>query len=93
MGKAERKELLLDFMAEHPLALPPLSWYRNLKIHRDMTFSRDTVDNYLEEFVDQGYVARVDKEALDTGQIETVDKSESRAYYIITDAGIEAVRE
>jgi hypothetical protein len=91
MGKDERRRLLLEFMAEHPLALPPLSWYRNMKIHRDMTFSRDTLDNYLEEFVDEGLVARVHKEGLDKGEIEPVDDEDYRAYYIITDEGLEAV--
>ena len=81
--------LLLNFMAEHPLALPPLTWYRNLKIHRDMTFSQDTLNNYLEEFVDEGLAARVDKEAMDSGQVQTVDDDDYRAYYIVTDRGIE----
>ena len=91
MGKDERRMLLLEFMAEHPLALPPLSWYRNLKIHRNMTFSRDTLDNYLDQFVEEGLAARVDKEALDRGKIQHVEDESYRAYYIITDKGFDEV--
>lgn len=93
MTKEDRKQLVLGFMEEHPLALPPTVWYRNLRLHRTVTFSKDSLGNYFKEFVEQGLVARVDKEALDKGQIKTISDDDYRAYYIITDSGREYLRD
>jgi hypothetical protein len=88
MTKEDRKRVVLRFLVEHGLALPPLAIHRNLKFHQGITFGRASVDNYLEEFVEDGYVRRVDPEKL--GERELVDipgGRENRAYYIATDSG------
>lgn len=87
MGKEERRQVVLSFLNEHPLALPPKIIYRNLRLHRQITFSEDSVENYLEEFVEEGLVDRIEKEPLDDGRIEQADDDYSRAYYLITDEG------
>lgn len=93
MGKDDRRDLVLGFMAEHSLALPPTAWYRNLRIHRTVTFGKDSLRNYLDEFVEEGLAARVDKEALDNGEVRPISEDEYRAYYIITDKGQERVND
>lgn len=91
MVKEDRRRLVLEFMSEHPLALPPTVWYRNLSVHRTVTFGKDSLRNYLDEFVDEGLVERVNKEDLDGGDITPVSDDEYRAYYLITDSGREEV--
>jgi hypothetical protein len=89
MGKAERKQVVLEFMASKGLALPPGAIFRNLKLHQGITFSEDSVENYLSEFVEDGLVERIRKQPLDDGEIEPASEDE-RAWYLITEAGIEA---
>jgi DNA-binding PadR family transcriptional regulator len=86
MGKEERKELVLQFLGEHPLALRPIDVFRNLRLHRQITFSSDSVERYLDEFVDEGLVTRVNPHALEDAKIEEAGTGD-RAYYIITDKG------
>ena len=93
MTKEERQEVVLRFMAEHDLAFPPKVLYRNLKLKRGITFRYSTVNNYLEEFVELGFVRRVYPQPLEAGEIKDVpdgDSDDVRANYIITDAGREA---
>lgn len=86
MGKEDRKRLVLEFMEEYPLALPPRAIYRNMKLLWSVTFSWRSTQTYLDEFEDEGLVMRVEKGPLDDGEV--VEASEdSRAYYLITDAG------
>lgn len=88
MGKEDRRRVVLDFMGEHPVALRPAELYRNLRFHRRITFSKESVDNYIEEFVDEGLVLRVKPQALEMGKIEEAP-ADQRAYYIISDDGKE----
>lgn len=92
MTKAERKRLVLQFMEEHPLALTPKLLFRNLKLHRGITFGEASVLNYLQELDHEGLIVRVKKEELDNGKIVEADKDD-RAYYIITDAGRDSLRD
>jgi hypothetical protein len=89
MTKEERQDVVLRFMAEHGLALPPRLVYRNLKVTEGITFGPRTVENYIREFEKDGLVARVDPSALDEGDVETLDTHENgrRAYYMITEDG------
>jgi len=91
MVKSERKELVLQFMEEHPLALPPVLIYRNLRLHRSLRVGKETVKNYLTELEEEGLVLRIDKQALDDGEIKEAD-ADDRAYYIINDKGREFLR-
>ncbi|MGB9933913.1 hypothetical protein [Haloarcula amylolytica] len=90
MVKSERKELILRFMAEHPLAMSPVALYRNLRIHRELRVGKETVKNYLQEMAKEGLVLRVDKNALDDAEIQEAD-DEDRAYYLISEDGKAAV--
>lgn len=89
MGKEERKQIVLNFMAEYRFALPPKAIFRNLKLHENITFSEDSVENYLVEFVEDGLVERVQKEALDAGEIQVAGEGDERAWYLVTDRGVE----
>lgn len=93
MGKKDRKQLVLEFMAEHPIPMPPLVWYRSLRAKRRVTFGIDSLRTYLDEFVDDGLVVQINKEALDDGKLEIIEDSQYRAYYMITDKGIDSVTE
>lgn len=88
MTKEDRRRKLLEFMVEHPLALPPLLIYRNLKLHKDVTFTVDSVRNYLDEFAEEGLVKMVEKESLDDGQLKEAEAG-TRPYYIISERGRE----
>jgi len=90
MVKSERKELLLEFMSEYPLAMSPVMLYRNLRIHRDLRVGKETVKNYLQEMAEEGLVLRIDKRALDDAEIREA-APDDRAYYIISDAGRDAI--
>lgn len=92
MTKDERMDVILQYMEEHPLALPPTVLYRNLRIYRNLYVTDETVKNYLEEMAEKGWVKRVRKEPLDDGVIEDAG-SDDRAYYIITDEGRKHVDE
>lgn len=89
----ERREVVLDFLAEHDLPLPPKAIYRGLKLQRNITFSYRTIQNILSELLEDGYVIRCDKDALDDGRIAPVDdsKTQRRTYYYLTDKGRERV--
>ncbi len=73
MTTAEREEAILQFMAEHELALPLTPIYENLRRKRDITFSKRTVKRRLESLQEDGYV-----QWLDIG----------RGYWEITDEGL-----
>ncbi|CCQ34292.1 hypothetical protein HLRTI_002162 [Halorhabdus tiamatea SARL4B] len=88
MTKEDRRRQVLAFMKDHPLALSPLLLYRNMRLHQTVTFSVDSLRNYLEEFAEEGLVLRVEKEPLDDGRIVEAD-SGTRAYYVISDEGRE----
>lgn len=88
MGKEDRQRVVLEFLRDHPLALPPKLIYRNLKLRRNITFSDQSVDNYLAEFDEEGLVMRVKMDPLDSGELVEAGDDE-RAYYVITDAGVE----
>lgn len=58
MGKEERKRIVLRLLVESGLDLPPQVIFHNCK-KRGATFERRSVDNYLSELQDEGYVERV----------------------------------
>jgi len=89
MPPEERREVVLEFLADHSIALPPKAIFRGLKIERGVTFSYRTTQTILSELEEQGLVARVDKAELDKGNIEPIpeDDAGKRAYYMITMSG------
>jgi len=94
VSKQERKQVVLSFLASHDLALPPKVIYRNLKFRHRITFGGTTVENYLDEFVEEGLIKRVNPAALEAGEAVEVppENNEVRAYYVLTDAGRERAR-
>lgn len=87
MGKEERKEMVLDILRESDLALPPGVIFRNLK-YRGATFERRSLDNYLQELLQEGYVEKVDPDVLEDGQLEPIESSES-GYFVLTDLAVD----
>ena len=75
MGKEERVRQVLGLLVESNLHLPPNVIFHNCK-ERGATFERRTVNRYLKELLEQGYVERV--EGTDGFYRAT---SEGRAYY------------
>lgn len=73
MGKEERKRQVLGLLVESGLALPPAVIFYNSK-RQGATFERRSVDNYLDELVESGFVEKEDTK---------------RGYYIATDRGID----
>lgn len=88
MGKRERKRLVLAFLAETRLALPPKVLFRNLRLQENATFSEKSLNNYLAELEADGLVTRVDPEAIEERTIRELDADE-RGYYLISEQGVE----
>ena len=59
MGKEERVRQVLGLLVESNLHLPPNVIFHNCK-ERGATFERRTVNRYLKELLEQGYVERVE---------------------------------
>jgi repressor of nif and glnA expression len=59
MGREERVRQVLGLLVETELHLPPHVILHNCK-ERGATFERRTVNRYLKELKEDGYVARVD---------------------------------
>ncbi len=91
MTKEDRRRVLLEFMSEYDLALPPKAIYRNIRLKWNATFSYSSIHNYLEEFEEEGLALRVEPEPLAAREIVEVEDNDARAYYMITDAGREYV--
>lgn len=94
MGKEERRRVVLEFMAGHQLALPPRAIYRNLRFRKAVTFSYSSVLNYLEEYVEEDLILRIEPKPLEDREVVPISEDENaRAYYVITESGIEEANE
>jgi len=89
MAPEDRRHEVLTFMAEHRLALKPTTVYRNLSLHRHITFGQATVLNILQELTDSGDLRRVDPDALGDRRLVDLDPDEGRGVYLVTEEGIE----
>lgn len=87
MSREDRVDLVLRFMADHELALPPRVIYRNLRLHWNATFGYSSMKNYLRQLVTDGYLRRVHPERLEDRALDEVDDGDQKAYYIITEEG------
>jgi Fe2+ or Zn2+ uptake regulation protein len=92
MGKQDRQRVMLEFMEEHPLAYPPSMLYQNLRLFREITFSENTVRNYLKELSEEGLIARVKRSELENARLVEADPGD-HAVYIITEEGCEHIRD
>ena len=88
----ERRQRVLDFLAEHDMPLPPLAIYAGMRRQYRITFSYRTIQNILGDLVDSGHVFRVDTKKLQEGEITEVESGSRRTYYFITDSGRDRAR-
>jgi len=72
MAKEDRARMILEFMADTGVAMPPGLWYENLDLYKNITFSYDTVRRRLHDFQEVGWAERHDRD---------------QGIYGITDAG------
>jgi repressor of nif and glnA expression len=73
MGKEERMRQVLAILVESGLDLPPAVIFHNCK-KRGATFERRSVNNYLDELQESGYVEKI---------------PDTKGYYTATDEGRE----
>lgn len=69
--------------------------FRALKVKREITFEYRTTQDILRRLLDEGYVMRCNKEALNEGRIEPLpeDSDGRRTYYYLTEKGLDRVQE
>ena len=84
MAKEDRMRQVLNLLTETGMALPPAVVFRNLKL-RGATFESRSVNTYLKELTEGGYVRKVAPEALDQGELVDVDDLRDEGYYVATD--------
>lgn len=82
MGKEDRARYVLEYMAEHEVAMPPALWYENMKLHGRITFSYDTVYRRIHDFRAVGWVKRHD---VDQGIFELTDEGRAKAEAGVSD--------
>ncbi|MFC7077886.1 hypothetical protein [Haloarcula halophila] len=93
MPPEARRELVLEFIAEKNIPLPPLAIWAGLNREHRVTFSYRTMQNILSDLVEDGDLFKVDTGNLRDGEITEIsgDSSSRRAYYFITDKGLERI--
>lgn len=60
MTAKDRAKIVLEYMAEHEVAMSPGLWYANLKIDHSITFSQDTTRRRIHDFLAKGWVDKYD---------------------------------
>lgn len=60
MTAEDRARIVLEYMAEHPVAMSPGLWHANLKMDRTVTFSQDTTRRRIHDFLAKGWVEKYD---------------------------------
>jgi len=61
MTKEDRREVILQFLADTGLALPPAPLYYNMKETMFVTFSKRTLVRHLKEMREEGLVTKVEE--------------------------------
>lgn len=61
MSKEDRREVILQFLADTGLALPPTPLYYNMKRDMFVTFSKRTMQRHLKEMRDEGLVRKIEQ--------------------------------
>ena len=86
--------MVLDFIAQHEMALPPLAIWGGINREYRVTFSYRTMQNILSDLVESGDLFKVDPEILrEEAEIREVpNPSGRRSYYFITEKGRERIR-
>lgn len=93
MTKQDRKLTVLHFLSDCGLALPQRVVYRNMRLHYGITFSFSSINNYLNEFVDDGLCRRVEPAALERRELVDTEPTKNAAYYLITTEGEDYLQE
>lgn len=90
----DKRDIVLEFLAAHPIPLKQKEIYGGLIALQDITFSYETVKNIVSEFHEEGYLERVEIDD-DDGVVRPIpeDESDRRAYYLLTDKGHQAADE
>lgn len=93
MPRSAREDLVLQFLLDKNIALPPMAIFRGMKREHSITFTYSTVQRILSDLTDEGFVVRCDKGELDEGRIAPLpdDEKDRRTYYFITDQGRERI--
>lgn len=61
MSKEDRREVILQFLADTGLALPPAPLYFNMKREMFVTFSKRTMQRHLKEMREEGLVQKIEE--------------------------------
>jgi len=61
MSKEDRREVILQFLADTGLAFPPAPLYYNMKEEMFVTFSKRTMSRLLSEMREEGLVEKVER--------------------------------
>jgi repressor of nif and glnA expression len=83
MSREDRMKQVLQILTEADHALPAAVIWRNARL-RGATFERRTVNRYLSELVDEGYLKKVDPKALQQGRLVEIG-TDKQGYFIATD--------
>jgi len=91
----DRRERVLEFIAEHDMPLPPLAIYAGMIRQYRITFSYRTIQNIVSELVEGGDLFRVDTTELRDGNLTEIseDGGRRRTYYFVTEQGRERVED
>jgi hypothetical protein len=60
MTAEDRARIVLEYMANHQVAMSPGLWHANLKMDRTVTFSQDTTRRRIHDFLAKGWVEKHD---------------------------------
>jgi len=89
-NKSEAKREVLKFLYQTRAALPRKPLYRNLA-YRGWDKSDGTLQNYLNELQEEGFVARVDANKFAEGVLKLSD--DDPGYWVITSDGVSEIDE
>ena len=85
MGKEDRKMRVLGVLVESACVMPTVVIFRNAKL-RGADFERRSVDNYLRDLYEDGYIRKLDPVALDSGDMVDIEFNQE-GYFVATGAG------
>ncbi len=61
MSKEDRREIILQFLADTGLAMPPAPLFYNMKEEMFVTFSKRTMQRLLKEMREEGLVRKIEQ--------------------------------
>jgi hypothetical protein len=88
MAPEDRRQFVLEVLEASGVAMRPVDVFRNCKL-RGGTFERRSTVTYLNQLVDSGEVLKVESEALNDGEIVTVEDRDERGHFIAASVAAE----